>query len=234
MCGRYTLTAAGPDLIDEFQLDEAPSLAPRFNIAPTQEVAVVRLDPAAGRRKLGLLRWGLIPPWAREPEVGSRMINARADTAAVKPAFRAAFKRRRCLIPADGFYEWKPAGARKQPYFIRMCDGRTFAFAGLWERWEPSDGEPIESCTILTTDPNDLLAPIHNRMPVILHREDYGLWLDPDLGNPDRLRPLLAPYAPEEMTAYPVGLRVNSPKNDDAGCIEPMEKRSTPPRILFD
>jgi len=169
-----------------------------------------------------MLRWGLIPRWVKDPTRGSQPINAKAETAAEKPMFRDAFRRRRCLIPADGFYEWKQEGGRKQPVYICTKDRQPFAFAGLWEHWEEQEGQFIESCTILTTEPNDLLAQVHSRMPVILDQNDYDLWLDPDVQEVSRLKPLLRPYPPEQMTFYPVNLRVNNPRNDDWLCVEPL------------
>jgi putative SOS response-associated peptidase YedK len=180
------------------------------------------------------MRWGLIPRWAKDPSIGNRMINARAETVASKPAFREAFQGRRCLLPADGFYEWKRCGARKQPMYLRMLDGRPFAFAGLWARWRPEGGEPVESCTILTTEPNELVADIHKRMPVILPPQDYGPWLDPETRDPARLSGMLQPYSAEEMIAYPVSTRVNRPEHDDPDCVEPVEAPDTGPGSLFD
>ncbi len=225
MCGRYSLQTTAHLLAEHFQLPKIPSLTPRFNNAPSQPVAIVRVPHASDYqqsegRELTLARWGLIPGWAKDPGIGARMINARAETAAEKPAFRAALGRRRCLVPADGFYEWQRQGRGKQPIYICLRDGKLFAFAGLWEHWENQDGQAIESCTILTTEPNDLLKPIHNRMPVILDPKDYDLWLDPDVRDAGKLCPLLGPYPPEDMTAYPVSLRVNNPSNDDPVCIE--------------
>lgn len=220
MCGRYSLSASGEKLAEQFQLAEIPELAPRYNIAPTQEVAVVR--QCAEGRQLALLRWGLIPSWAKDPSIGARMINARAETVAEKPAFRSAFVRRRCLVPADGFYEWKRTAGGKQPFFFQMRDGRPLAFAGLWEQWKSPDGGQIESYTILTTDANELLRPVHDRMPVILPPDAYDLWLDPDVQKPNVLLALLHPYPEEAMTAYPVSMRVNSPANDDPQCIAPV------------
>jgi putative SOS response-associated peptidase YedK len=224
MCGRFTLSSPPSVLARLFLLDQEPQqLAPRFNIAPTQKVAAVRGSEEPGHRRLDLLQWGLIPSWSKDPKIGSRMINARAETVAERPAFRAAFRRRRCLIAADGFYEWVRRGPRKQPYHIRMRDGSPFGFAGLWERWQGPEGDPIESCTVLTTTPNELLKPLHDRMPVILAPGDHAAWLDPDQHEPGPLRPLLRPFDPAAMEAYPVSLRVNNPGNDDPRCIEPLE-----------
>ena len=207
------------DLARQFELADYPaSIPPSYNVAPTQRVAAVVSDGET--RKLEMLRWGLIPPWADDPEIGSRMINARSETATEKSSFRKPFRERRCLILADGFYEWQKSSSGKQPYYIRMEDERPFAFAGLWERWS-REGEEIRTCTILTTEPNDLVKDIHNRMPVILPPEDYALWLDPDIQETDAISPLLKPYSAEEMQAYPVSRSVNSPANDDPRCIEP-------------
>lgn len=229
MCGRYTLSTNAQVLADLFRLEEAPALPPRFNIAPTQEVAIVRAEAEPGPWRLSLAHWGLIPSWAKDRGIGARMINARADTAAEKPAFRAAFKARRCLIPADGFFEWQATGGRKQPQYIRLRDSGPFAFAGLWERWEPAEEDAVESCTILTTDPNEVLRPIHNRMPVILPAAAWPLWLDPAVRERDQLQPLLVPYPADAMIAYPVGLGVNSPRHDDPTCIEPLPGIPAPP-----
>src|SRR3989449_488160 len=181
MCGRYTLKTPVERLSEKFQFPEVLPLKPRYNIAPSQWVAVFRLLPGDPDRKLAMLRWGLLPAWVKDPAKVQQPINAKAETAAEKPMFRDAFKRRRCLVPADGFYEWKQDGGRKQPVYIHMRDGEPFAIAGLWEHWEGQDGQVIESCTLLTTEPNDLLAPVHNRMPVILDPKDYAQWLDPGL-----------------------------------------------------
>ena len=222
MCGRFTLRAPASVVAAQFGLFEMPPFTPRFNIAPTQPVAVVRRSSAKAepQRELVWLRWGLIPSWAKDPAIGNRMINARAETVAQKPSYRAAFRRRRCLVVADGFYEWARGGKPRQPYFIRMRDDRPFAFAGLWESWQGPDEGPIESCTLLTTEPNSLLEPIHNRMPVILAEGDYARWLDPALQRPDALAPLLRPFSCEGMTAEKISTYVNSPAHDDPRCIE--------------
>jgi len=225
MCGRFTLTDPDQRLVEQFDLPGIPDLKPRYNIAPTQPVAVVRVPTAGAGREMVLLHWGLIPFWAQDPAIGARMINARAETAAEKPAFRHAFRRRRCLVIADGFYEWQKLDGTKQPHFIRLRDPKPFAFAGLWERWEGPDASVIESVTLLTTEPNALLGEIHNRMPVILHPKDYGLWLDPGIQQPEKVQPLLTAYPAEEMEAFPVSRRVNSPDNDDARCIEPLAQQ---------
>ncbi len=219
MCGRYTLATPVERLAEEFGFENSSvELPPNYNVAPTQGVAAVLEE--GGQRRLEVLRWGLIPPWADDPQIGSRMINARAETAPEKPSFRRAFRDQRCLIPADGFYEWKRTNGSKQPYYIHMKEGRPFAFAGLWESWKDEDGPEIRSCTILTTRPNALAGEIHDRMPVILAADTYDVWLDPG-SDRDELTGLLAPYPEDEMEAYPVSRFVNSPSNNDPRCIEP-------------
>jgi len=218
MCGRYTLRTPVETLAEEFGIsDPLPEIPTRYNIAPTQEVAAVLEEDE--ERKLEMLRWGLIPSWADDPAVGNRMINARSETAAEKPSFRTAFRKRRCLILADGFYEWQKTNGGKQPYYIRMKNGSPFAFAGLWESWDKYGGE-IRSCTILTTDANEMVREVHHRMPVILPPETYDLWLDPDMRETELLLDLLRPYPDDGMEAYPVSRFVNSPSNDDERCIE--------------
>ncbi|MFQ5349664.1 MAG: SOS response-associated peptidase [Thermoanaerobaculia bacterium] len=229
MCGRYTLSTPGAAVAELLELDPTPRLAPRYNIAPTQESAVVRL--AGDRRSLAELRWGLVPYWAAEPGMGNRMINARAESAADKPAFRSSLRRRRCLVPADGFYEWRRTPDGKQPYLLRLAGGGPFAFAGLWDRWVPHDGEPIESFTILTIRPNELTAAVHDRMPVILPRRHHELWLDPEERRPERLEPVLQPFPAGEMTAFPVSAVVNTPANDTAECVAPLPDWETDPAL---
>jgi putative SOS response-associated peptidase YedK len=220
MCGRFVLTSDGSTLQLAFDLTTAPgSLAPRFNIAPSQPIAVITNEQP---QALTYFTWGLIPSWAKDPQMGSKMINARAETAAEKPAFRAAFKRRRCLIPADGFFEWQKLDSRKVPKFIHLKDHSVFAFAGLWEVWHGPDGDELRTATILTTEPNELMATIHNRMPVILERADYEQWLAPDEQKADRLLPLLKPFDAGKMAAYTVSAFVNSPFNDTPETIEPI------------
>jgi putative SOS response-associated peptidase YedK len=222
MCGRFTLFDSSASLAEGFGLGEAPSFSPRYNIAPSQEVAAVRIPPEGSVRELALLRWGLIPSWAKDPTIGNRMINARSETAAEKPSFRAAIRRRRCLVPANGFYEWKRTNGRKQPYFIGMRDRKIFGFGGIWESWEGGGGKAVLSCALLTTGPNDLLRPIHDRMPVIIAPRDFDLWLSPEGLDPKAIAPLFRPYPPEEMTAYPVRTAVNNPKTDTPDLIEPL------------
>ena len=221
MCGRFTLFTPASRLAEVFLPGEAVSLAPRYNIAPSQPVLAVRVAPATGRREFATPRWGLIPSWAKDASIGSRLINARAETVSEKPAFRRAFRERRCLVPADGFYEWKQEATGKRPFYVRMRDGAPFAFAGLWERWEKIPGEAVETCAILTTEPNDLLAPLHDRMPVIVAPEDFERWLDPAVRSPELLAPLLHPFPAGAMEAFPVGRAVNNPRSDDPSCVRP-------------
>jgi putative SOS response-associated peptidase YedK len=211
MCGRFTLRTPLSKVIAQLGLPLATDVPARYNIAPSQEILAVRLGPAG--KELTPIRWGFLPTWA--PDATGAMINARSETAASKPTFREAFRQRRCLIPADGFYEWKKAGRRKEPHYIDLTDGRPFAFAGLWERWRDTD-----TCAILTTAANPLLKPLHERMPVILNPPSFDRWLDPAAA-PEQLQPLLAAYPSEAMRVTPVGLRVNSVANDDATCLEP-------------
>ena len=224
MCGRFTLRSPLARVAEIFELgpleDWAARARPRFNIAPSQSVIAIRTDAETGRPALTQLTWGLVPHWADDPAIGSRMINARAESIATKPAFRDAFRHRRCLVVADGFYEWRKDQRAKQPYYIRLKQDRPFAFAGLWERWGTSD-VPLETCTIVTTEANALLQPLHDRMPVILDRERWQRWLDPANEDRQALEALLRPYWSDEMLAYPVTSLVNSPKHDAAECIAP-------------
>ncbi len=222
MCGRYNLIADAQAFIDAFQVINRLDWRPRYNIAPSQEVPAIRQETEG--RKAVLLRWGLIPHWAKEEKFGYRTINARAETVHTKPAFRSAFKRRRCLIPATGFYEWRKLNRHKQPYNIRLKDRELFAFAGLWEHWQSPEGAEIESCTIIVTDANEVLKPIHDRMPVILDPDQYDSWLDPQLQDPEILKPLLKPYPSERLEYWPVSRRVGNPANDDPSLVEPLEE----------
>jgi putative SOS response-associated peptidase YedK len=217
VCGRYELHANPAAIALAFGLAHAPSVRPRYNVAPMQEVPIVRVS-ASGARELVAVRWGLVPRWAKDPAIGSKMINARGETVATKPSFRTAFRRHRCLIPANGFYEWmQAADGRKQPVLIAMKDGNVFAFAGLYERWLTGDGAPLDSCAILTTDANELLRAVHDRMPVIVPPDQYARWLDPAQDGPQAL---VAPYPSGPMTWWPVSSRVNSVRHDDASLIE--------------
>lgn len=236
MCGRFTLRTPLAVLVEHFDLDargdrQLPLFEARYNIAPTQDVLVIRADPADLQRVVTTMRWGLIPSWTKgnKPPSGPPLINARAETLAEKPTFRTAFRRRRCLIPADGFYEWQsPAAARgkKQPFYIHRPDGGPFAFAGLWEEWTPSpipsaSESPlaIESCTIVTTNANNALRDLHDRMPVILSPHDYAAWLDPKIEEPAALNHMLSPCGDDELVAEPVGTHVNKVANDDPSCV---------------
>lgn len=222
MCGRFTLTVDPAELQEQFEnYNFPPRYAPRFNVAPTQPVLAI---PNDGENTADFFVWGLIPMWAKDPTIGSRLINARGETLAEKPAFRGSLKYKRCLILADGFYEWKSAEARKSktPYFIHMKDHKPFAFAGLWDSWNSPDGSLVKSCTIITTEPNELVSIIHNRMPVILHPRDYAKWLDTSPQTPDQLKPLIKPFPTEEMTAYPVSTLVNKTENDTAQLVVPI------------
>lgn len=225
MCGRYTLTVEPSSLQQAFDLDNLPpaGLDARYNIAPSQPVPVItNQDP----KTLTFFKWGLIPSWSKDPSVGNKMINARAETAAEKPSFRTAFKRRRCLIPADGFFEWSKQGKEKIPMYIHLEDHQVFAFAGLWETWRSPDGSEIDTCTILTTEPNDLIKPLHHRMAVILEPEDYGTWLDPDEVPSEVLMSLMKAYPQEKMRLYEVSTLVNSYANDMPAVIEPYKPPS--------
>ncbi|MGC8723424.1 MAG: SOS response-associated peptidase [Acidobacteriota bacterium] len=222
MCGRFTVRLPTPDLAAAFGVAaRARETAPSFNVAPGREVPVV-VDEGEGRR-LDAFRWGLIPRWAKDPSIGERLINARAETVAEKPAFRQAFLHRRCLILADGFYEWKAEGTRKTPYFISVEGVPVFAFAGLWERWAPPDGEPVLSCAILTVEANAFMRSIHHRMPVILPPEAHGAWLDPHNGDRQALLALLRPFPSEGMRAHPVSTFVNAARHDSIQCVLPLE-----------
>ena len=225
MCGRYVSTTTPAQLADYFSVDElvAEDVTPNYNVAPTQTVLTV--VERADHRLLETCRWGLVPSWAKDPSVGNKMINARAETVATKPAYRRALAKRRCIVPADGFFEWKraPDGKQRQPYFIHSADGRPLAFAGLWEWWpDPTrpEGEGLRSCAIVTTEANALVAPIHDRMPVVLPREAWDAWLDPDADDVEALSRLLVPIIPEGMEAYPVPPRVNSPRNNGPENLE--------------
>ncbi|HVU65532.1 MAG TPA: SOS response-associated peptidase [Ktedonobacteraceae bacterium] len=213
MCGRYTLITNIDRIAEAFGVAPTLEAQPRYNIAPTQEIVTIVNN---GNPHLSLLRWGLIPAWAKDESIGSRMINARAETLAEKPSFRNLLRSRRCLVVADGFYEWQGEGKNKTPMYITLQDGQPFAFAGLWDRWKDPDGQEIHSCTIITTEPNELMAPIHNRMPAILRPKAYEDWLNPQLRDDNVLTHLLKPYPSELMTARAVSKLVNNPRNDSA------------------
>ncbi|MGB0632116.1 MAG: SOS response-associated peptidase [Alphaproteobacteria bacterium] len=226
MCGRYTLSVTPEMLRTLVNVDASLNLQPRYNIAPTQMAPVVR--PADGGRRMDMLRWGLIPSWSKDKSIASRLINARGETIAQKPSFRDAYQKRRCLVPVDGFYEWRKEGDAKQPFRIGFKGGAPFVFAGLWESWTvPADqedaGDVIETYTIVTTDANEKIAPIHHRMPVIVDPADYDVWLT---GDPEAAANVIRAFPPDEMAFYRVSTRVNNVRNDDEGCIEPLKKAS--------
>lgn len=214
-------------LAERFFVEETLDEGPRYNIAPTQMVAIIRLNAQTGRRELRMVKWGLIPYWAKDPSIGHRLINARCESVHEKPAFRTAFKFRRCLVPADGYYDWKKTGKSRQPYLFRTADGSPFAFAGLWERWKSPEGEITESCTIITTPANELVASVHDRMPAILKPEDYDTWLDSGVRAPTALAKLLNPFPSELMVRVPVSSKVNKATYEGADCIEPIMKEES-------
>lgn len=222
MCGRFTLSQSAEAIASVFQLNQVPTLEPRYNIAPTQPVSTVLQTTAQKERQFQMWRWGLIPAWAKDATIGAKLINARAETVAEKPSFRSAFRHRRCLVVADGFYEWRRQEGKKQPFYFRMQNGQPFAFAGLWEHWQDPDGEAIASVTIITTAANELLQPIHDRMPVILNPKDYDLWFDPALQKSEHLQQLLQPYSAAAMISYPVSTKVNKPTNDTPELINSL------------
>ncbi len=224
MCGRYRLSRKKQIVEEYFDcVSGEEDWSPRYNIAPTQPVPVIRQNPKNNVRELSLLRWGLIPHWAKEPSIAMGTINAKSETAAKKPAFRDPLKFRRCLIPADGFYEWKRTARGKQPYCFEVRGGELFAFAGLWDAWKDSTGQWIKTCSILTTTPNALTETVHDRMPVILHPDCYELWLDPGMQNVAMIADLLRPYDPDSMRSYPVSTRINHVANDDRECSMPLQ-----------
>ena len=223
MCGRFTLTVDPAEALDTFSNYSFPEkFAPRFNIAPTQPILAI---PNDDKFTADFFIWGLIPMWAKDPQIGNRLINARSETLAEKPSFRGSLKYKRCLILADGFYVWKgaPGKKAKTPFFIHMKDRKPFAFAGLWDSWNSPDGSQIKTCTIITTEPNELMSLLHNRMPVILHPRDYAKWLDPSAQTPDQLLPLLKPFPADKMDAYPVTPLVNKPANDMPDLVVPAK-----------
>ncbi len=221
MCGRFTLTADPAEIIDVFGDFTFPTqFSPRYNIAPTQPILAIPNNPD---RKADFFIWGLIPSWAKDPSIGNKLINARGETIAEKPSFRGGFKYKRCIIPTDGFYEWKasPGEKTKTPYFIHMKDRKPFAFAGLWDEWQSPDGGAVRTCTIITTEPNELMSTLHNRMPVILAPKDYALWLDPAPQTPEKLVHLIKPFPADAMSAHSVSTLVNKPGNDRPECVVP-------------
>jgi len=223
MCGRYAFFSPAEAVRRTFMLDDVPVLEPRYNVAPTQDVACIRAGEE-GARAFAMLHWGLVPKWAKERAIGNRMINARSETIAEKPSFREAFRKRRCLVLADGWYEWQVTAGGKQPWFIRRSDARPFAFAGLWERWkDPATGAQLESCTIATTDAAESIRKIHERMPVVLAESDWDRWLDAAFSDTEKLAELLVPFDPKALEAWPVGRDVNAPRNQGPALIEPAD-----------
>jgi putative SOS response-associated peptidase YedK len=228
MCGRYRLSRQKEILAEHFDTDfDDLGWEPRYNIAPTQPVAVIRRVGPGQARQASMMRWGLIPSWAAEPTIAARTINARAETAASKPSFREPLPNQRCLVPADGFYEWRRSAKEKQPFCFEVEAGAVFAFAGLWDSWRSPDGDALETCTMLTTTPNDLLADVHDRMPVILPAELYDRWLDPGMHGLEGVLGLLKPYDPALMRRYPVSQRVNLVTNEGPECSAPVDLPAT-------
>ena len=223
MCGRYFLHSNAAALTELFGEMPMPRLAARYNIAPTQPVPIVRQD-ANGRREMVLVRWGLIPGWSKGPDSRFSMINARLESVAQKPAYRNAFRYRRCLVPADGFYEWRAAADGKQPYALRPRDGRPLALAGLWEHWQDAEGNEIESCSVLVRDANDQVRAVHDRMPVTINPESFDLWLDIHSQNPRPIETLLAAQQMPDLNLYPVSRALNSPRNDRADLLDPLDE----------
>lgn len=219
MCGRFVLKAPPAELASYFDLNECADFGPRYNIPPGTDIPVIRQSPE-GQRVLHLLRWGLVPHWAKDPGIGAKLNNARGETVAEKPSFRDAFKRRRCLVPASGFYEWKTEGKLKQPYFISLKSGEPMAMGGLWESWKAPDGSVLRTVCVITTGPNAVMEPIHDRMPVIIPRENWQAWLSAPA---DEISQLIHPYQAGEMQAWPVSRRVSKTQDDDPGLIEPIE-----------
>lgn len=233
MCGRYRLSRRKP--IIEEQFDAAPwdeDWNPRYNIAPTQQVPVIRQHPREPVRQISNMRWRLVPHWAKDASGAAGTINARSETAADKPAFRDPLKFRRCMIPADGFYEWKRTGTSKQPFCFEVDEGELFAFAGLWDGWRDPTGQWLKSCSILTTTPNAVISAVHDRMPVILDRESYDLWLDPGMTNAQVVSELLKPYDTRLMRSYPISTRINQVANDDVECSQPVEVADAQDRLF--
>lgn len=223
MCGRFRLSRRKQLVEEYFDGTGEDDWSPRYNIAPTQPVPVIRQHPKEPVRQISSMRWGLIPSWSKNTSVAASMINARSETVATKPAFRDPIRFRRCLIPADGFYEWKRTAKSKQPYCFEVYDGKLFAFAGIWDGWKDASGNWIKSCSILTTTPNALTATVHDRMPVILDPDSYDLWLDPGMNNVVEVSNLLKPFEAERMRCYPVSSRINHVANDDEACSAPVE-----------
>jgi putative SOS response-associated peptidase YedK len=233
MCGRYRLSRRKQIIEEHFDaLSGEEDWSPRYNVAPTQPIPVIRQHPKEPVRELSLMRWGLIPSWAKDSSAAARMINARSETASTKSAFRDALKSRRCLIPADGFYEWKRNGKTRQPYCFEVNEGKLFAFAGIWDRWKDPSGQWVKSCSILTTTPNAVISPVHDRMPVILDPDSHDLWLDPGMTNAAATSELLKPFDGRLMRCSPVSARVNCVANDDEECCAPVELAEVQTRLF--
>lgn len=219
MCGRFSLTASGETIAQQFDLAEVPDIPKHYNIAPTQTIATIVVK---NERQYQPMRWGLIPHWAKDPKIGNRLINARVETVTEKPSFRNLIKQKRCLVIADGYYEWQSQKGRKQPYYFQIGEHQPFAFAGLWDTWRSPDGE-IMSCTLLTTDASAEVSPVHHRMPVIVPPQAYSQWLDPNLTDPEAVLPLLNSDIYQSLSSYPVSAVVNNPTKDSAECVQPVE-----------
>ena len=235
VCNRYRLTHSRQYLTERFEAVDHSDIEdrPRYNIAPTQQVLIVRKEQGEKVRHLATMRWGLIPSWAKDLSIGNKTLNARSETVTKTPAFRESILKKRCLIPADGFYEWRKMGSVKQPYCFEVGDGEVFALAGLWDEWTSPDGEVIESCTILTTDPNAIVEDLHDRMPVIVPQGKYELWLDPDVTDFQAISDILKPYEATAMRRHPVSMRLNSSKNDDAASAAPITLETAKQDSLF-
>ena len=234
MCGRFRLSRR-KQIVEEYfdtAVSDEPEWNPRFNVAPTQPIPVIRQNPKEPVRELSMMRWGLVPSWSKDSSAAAKMINARSETASTKPAFRDALKSRRCLIPADGFYEWKRDGKNKQPYCFEVNGGELFAFAGLWDGWKNAEGQWIKTCSVLTTTPNDVTAAVHDRMPVILDPDSYELWLEPGMNDTNAVSDLLKPYDARLMRCFPVSTQVNHVANDDEGCSAPVELAQVQDRLF--
>ena len=233
MCGRYRLSRRKQIIEEHFDSDPwDEEWSPRYNIAPTQPIPVIRQHPKEPVRQISIMRWGLIPHWAKDASGAASTINARSETAATKPAFRDPLKYRRCLIPADGFYEWVRKGASKQPFCFEVNEGELFAFAGLWDGWRGSSGQWVKTCSILTTTPNAVTSPVHDRMPVILDPDSFDLWLDPGMQDGTAASELLKPYDARLMRCYPVSTRINRVANDDEECSRPVKIAESQSRLF--
>lgn len=227
MCGRFALKAPSSELASRFELNEVVDFAPHYNIAPGTDIPTIRSSPE-GKRVMQLLRWGLVPHWAKDPSMGSKLCNARGETLIEKPSFRDAFKRRRCLVPGDGFYEWKTDGKQKQPYYFSMKSGEPFALAGVWESWRSPDGEVLRTYCLITTGPNDIMRPVHDRMPVIIPRNDYEVWLT---GDSVHALDFIRPYQADEMQVWAVSKRVSKYTEEGADLIRPIKNENPTERV---